>query len=45
MSQEKILVIEDEKDLVKILKYNLEKEGSRVSSALPPMTHQIAVRR
>jgi DNA-binding response OmpR family regulator len=29
MSNEKILIIEDEKDLVKILKYNLEKEGYR----------------
>jgi DNA-binding response OmpR family regulator len=29
MSKEKILIVEDEKDLVKILKYNLEKEGYR----------------
>ena len=33
MSKEKILIVEDEKDLVKILKYNLEKEGYRVSAA------------
>ena len=31
MSKEKILIVEDEKDLVKILKYNLEKEGYRVA--------------
>jgi two-component system alkaline phosphatase synthesis response regulator PhoP len=30
MAKEKILIVEDEKDLVKILKYNLEKEGYRV---------------
>ena len=30
MLKEKILIVEDEKDLVKILKYNLEKEGYRV---------------
>jgi len=33
MAQEKILIVEDEKDLVKILKYNLEKEGFRTLSA------------
>lgn len=33
MSKEKILIVEDEKDLVKILKYNLEKESYRVSTA------------
>jgi len=33
VSNEKILVVEDEKDLVKILKYNLEKDGFRVISA------------
>ncbi len=33
MASEKILIIEDEKDLVKILKYNLEKDGFRVSAA------------
>lgn len=33
MAKEKILIVEDEKDLVKILKYNLEKEGYRVSVA------------
>ena len=31
--KEKILIVEDEKDLVKILKYNLEKDGYRVSIA------------
>ena len=30
MAKEKILIVEDEKDLVKILKYNLEKDGYRV---------------
>src|SRR5437870_4905470 len=34
MSKEKILIVEDEKDLVKILKYNLEKEGYRVAVAI-----------
>jgi DNA-binding response OmpR family regulator len=33
MANEKILVVEDEKDIVRLLKYNLEKEGYRVSSA------------
>lgn len=33
MAKEKILIVEDEKDLVKILKYNFEKEGYRVSVA------------
>ena len=33
MSKEKILIVEDEKDLVKILKYNLEKEGYRPVAA------------
>lgn len=33
MSHEKILIVEDDKDLNKLLKYNLEKEGYRVSSA------------
>lgn len=33
MAHEKILVVEDEKDLVKLLRYNLEKEGYRVLSA------------
>ena len=31
MANERILVIEDEKNLAKLLKYNLEKEGYRVS--------------
>ena len=33
MAQEKILVVEDDKDIVRLLKYNLEKEGYRVVSA------------
>ena len=33
MAGKKILVVEDEKNLAKILRYNLEKEGYRVSSA------------
>ena len=33
MAKEKILIIEDEKDIVKVLDYNLKKEGFRVSSA------------
>jgi len=33
MSKEKILIIEDEKDIVKMLDYNLRKEGFRVFSA------------
>ncbi len=33
MSREKILIIEDEKDLVKLLKYNLEKAGFDVVAA------------
>ncbi len=32
-SKERILIIEDEKDLVRLLTYNLEKESYRVSSA------------
>src|SRR5690348_3444798 len=33
MANEKILVVEDEKDILRVLKYNLEKEGYRVSTA------------
>jgi len=33
MSKEKILIIEDEKDIVKMLDYNLKKEGFRAFSA------------
>ncbi len=33
MANEKILIVEDDKDLNKLLKYNLEKEGYRVSAA------------
>jgi|CXWL01.1.fsa_nt_gi DNA-binding response OmpR family regulator len=33
LSKEKVLVIEDEKDLVKLIRYNLEKEKYRVASA------------
>ena len=32
-TKEKILIVEDEKDLVKLIKYNLEKEKFRVTSA------------
>src|SRR5215467_3055597 len=31
--QKKVLIVEDESDLVKLLKYNLEKEGFRVNYA------------
>jgi len=34
MPKRHILVIDDEKDIVKLLQYNLEKEGHQVSSAL-----------
>jgi DNA-binding response OmpR family regulator len=33
VAQEKLLVVEDDRNLVKLLKYNLEKEGFRVVSA------------
>jgi DNA-binding response OmpR family regulator len=33
MAQEKVLVVEDDKEIVKLLKYNLEKEGYRVTVA------------
>lgn len=33
MASEKILVVEDEKDILKLLKYNLEKEGYHVAVA------------
>jgi DNA-binding response OmpR family regulator len=33
MAKEKILIIDDEKDLSRLLRYNLEKENYRVSSA------------
>ena len=33
MSKEKVLIIEDEKDIVKMLDYNLRKEGFRIFSA------------
>lgn len=33
LTKEKILIVEDEKDLVKLIRYNLEKEKFRVSSA------------
>jgi len=32
MSKEKILVVDDEKDIVELLQYNLEKEGYKISS-------------
>ncbi len=34
MAKESILVIDDEKDLIELVRYNLEKEGFRVLSAL-----------
>jgi len=34
VAQEKILVVEDDKDIVKLLRYNLEKEGWRVVVAV-----------
>lgn len=33
MSREKILIVEDEKDIVKMLEYNLKKEGFKILSA------------
>lgn len=33
LTKEKILIVEDEKDLVKLIRYNLEKEKFRVTSA------------
>ncbi|MDX6770547.1 MAG: response regulator transcription factor [Elusimicrobiota bacterium] len=33
MAQEKILVVEDDREIVRLLKYNLEKEGFRVFTA------------
>ncbi len=33
MSKEKILVVDDEKDIVELVQYNLEKEGYRISCA------------
>lgn len=33
MAQEKILVVEDDREIVRLLKYNLEKEGFRVLTA------------
>src|SRR5574337_1608833 len=33
MSKEKILVVDDEQDLVKLIRYHLEKEGYKVISA------------
>ena len=33
MSKEKILIVEDEKDLLRLLKYNFQKEGYRVLAA------------
>ena len=34
MANEKILIVEDEKPLIRVLKYNFEKDGYRVCSAL-----------
>ena len=33
MAKEKILIVEDEKDIVKMLDYNLKKEGFKTLSA------------
>ena len=33
MSREKILIVEDEEDICEVLKYNLQKEGYRISVA------------
>ena len=33
MNQKKILLIDDEQDILEILSYNLEKEGYQVSTA------------
>ena len=33
MAKKEILVVEDEKDLTELIKYNLEKEGFQVFSA------------
>lgn len=45
MSKEKILIVEDEKDLVKILRYNLEKEGYRTVAAADGESGLAAFRR
>ncbi len=34
MAKEKILVVEDDKDIVEVIKYNLSKEGYQITSAL-----------
>src|SRR3970040_216434 len=34
MAGEKILIVEDEKNILKVLKYNLEKAGYSISAAL-----------
>ena len=41
----KILIVEDENDLIKLLKYNLEKEGFRVSYATDGSVALAEVRR
>ena len=33
MAKEKILIVEDEKDIVELLQYNLEKENFKIQSA------------
>jgi two-component system alkaline phosphatase synthesis response regulator PhoP len=43
--QKKILIVEDESDLVKLLKYNLEKEGFKVSYATDGTVALAEVRR
>ncbi len=43
--EKKILIIEDETDLIKLLKYNLEKEGFKVSYATDGSVALAEVRR
>jgi len=45
MSTKKILIVEDERDLIKLLKYNLEKEGFRVNYATDGSVALAEVRR
>ncbi|HXT01642.1 MAG TPA: response regulator transcription factor [Elusimicrobiota bacterium] len=45
MAQEKILAVEDDKDIVRLLKYNLEKEGYRFVSAADGEAGLAAVRK
>ena len=46
MSNERILVVDDEEDIIKLIKYNLEKEGFKVFCAdTGEAAERIAVRR